>query len=407
MLKIFFYILITLTSVQALLPSYPAIISVPVADLVPDALSARHAHGKTVRQRYHSLPEHGGDSKSHIGCPRLHQALFQEHVIVHDTVKDEVWIELLNCFFQTPHNQEKNTRYWTLSSNIIPCKKLAAKGVDLSALPLPVRFDDHRSVEAENIITLIEPWYYPGTKKWYSAGTRFVLKEIIDDTYVVTMLNPKHMRIDEAFIPKKNALFLPKLTNEQKIAVMVKLLQHWAHQENGFIPYVWGGTSFTYLCNEPFVQKKMKLCDDIHHICYVREDAPFSPRSGFDCSGMIARAAQICGIPYFFKNTTAITKQLKPLTNEPLENGDLIWFNGHVIVVSDVEKNLMVEARGYSSGYGKVQEISVKQMFKDMNTYADIIKAYKNKQKLERLNSAGQVADSVKITLFKLNSVWK
>jgi predicted DNA-binding protein YlxM (UPF0122 family) len=39
---------------------------------------------------------------------------------------------------------------------------------------------------------------------------------------------------------------------------------------------------------------------------YEYEKDIYSPKSGFDCSGLILPAAQICGIPYFCKNTAII-----------------------------------------------------------------------------------------------------
>src|SRR5690606_17679975 len=100
-------------------------------------------------------------------------------------------------------------------------------------------------------------------------------------------------------------------------------------------------------------------------------------KSGFDCSGVIARATQICGIPYFCKNTATIPHCLKPLQKEQeLHNGDLILIRGHVMIVFDVAKNLLIEARGYTHGYGKLQEIPINQVFEGIQTYKDLTDAY-------------------------------
>lgn len=402
-----YFICILLANTHALEASYKAIIAVPIADLVPNAFGSKLKHTKFIRQRYHNLPEHGGDAQAYIGCPRIHQALFQELVIVHETAGEEVWVELPNCFYQSQIDNDKHTRYWTLKKNIISYEKLEKHGINLQLLPTPIQFEQPHTLDTLNIVTLIEPWESPITHKIYSAGTRFVLKELLNDSYLVYQLNPKQLHVEEIGIPKQHALFMPQIDNEQKVKLMIKLLRHWAHQSNGFIPYVWGGTSFTYLCNEPHELKNIRLYDGTHHPCYVRPNDTSSPKSGFDCSGLIARAAQICGMPYFCKNSTAITKQLKKLTTEPIEDGDLIWIPGHIIVISDVKNNLILEASGHKNGYGKVQEIPIATLFKDINSYQDLHKAYTIRQKIQRLDSAGQVCATVSFKLFKIRSIWK
>lgn len=123
---------------------------------------------------------------------------------------------------------------------------------------------------------------------------------------------------------------------------------------------------------------------------------------------MILRGAQLCGIPYFFKNSTTLAQNLTPLQkNEDLENGDLIWFLGHVIIISDVKNNLVVEARGYEHSYGRVHEASLKTQFNNISTYEDLKKAYLEHIPLERLNLQGIVAKEIPtFKLLKLKSVW-
>jgi hypothetical protein len=122
---------------------------------------------------------------------------------------------------------------------------------------------------------------------------------------------------------------------------------------------------------------------------------------GFDCAGLILRAAQCCGIPFFFKNSTTIAHYMRPLQpNETIEEGDILWIYGHVMVVADIRRNTIVEARSHYHGFGKVHEIPLHQEFKGMNTFEDLRKAFFNKQGLERLDASGNVVQ--KITQFKI-----
>ena len=142
-------------------------------------------------------------------------------------------------------------------------------------------------------------------------------------------------------------------------------MRQWAKRKEGFIPYVWGGFSFT---------DTIKTTS-----CFLLKDETTSPKTGLDCVGIIARVAQIYGIPYFYKNTTTIKQCLTPLArNSKLMTGDIIWVPGHVMIVADLTNHTLIEARGYDHGYGKVQEIPLNEEFKGINTYRDLIDAYHN-----------------------------
>ena len=111
---------------------------------------------------------------------------------------------------------------------------------------------------------------------------------------------------------------------------------------------------------------------------------------------MIARAAQMCEIPYFCKNTTTIERCLTPLSkdNKPIP-GDIIWIPGHVMVIADLANNTLIEARGYKHGYGKVHEIPLNEEFKGINTYHDLINAYHNNKAIIRLDRNGNEQETI------------
>ena len=140
---------------------------------------------------------------------------------------------------------------------------------------------------------------------------------------------------------------------------------------------------------------------------WSRPDYDTTIKNGFDCSNLILRAAQISQIPYFFKNTTTLKKNLKTISpNEKLEAGDLIWVPGHVIVVADLDKNTIIESRSYSHGYGKIQEIPLNEEFKNINTFEDLLKHFFDNKKIKRIDKNKKtIADLKNYKILKLRSI--
>ena len=64
------------------------------------------------------------------------------------------------------------------------------------------------------------------------------------------------------------------------------------------------------------------------------------------------------------------------LDGEKLAMGDLVVTQGHVFVVSDVEKSLLIEATGYGDGYGRVHEIALKDRV-DVKNYKELLERRK------------------------------
>lgn len=177
-----------------------------------------------------------------------------------------------------------------------------------------------------------------------------------------------------------------------------------------FIPYVWGGCSYTTLCTDPYFQLKTVRSKYRPHAkprrYFEYPTCHTQPYNGFDCAGLILRAAQASGIPYFYKNTATILQNLEPLQPEDqIANGDLIWLPAHIMVISDVEQNLCIEARHYAQGYGKVHETSIHKIFKDINNYQDLREAHFSQNLIDRLNRHQKSAQKVKIKILKLKTV--
>ena len=117
---------------------------------------------------------------------------------------------------------------------------------------------------------------------------------------------------------------------------------------------------------------------------------------GIDCSHIIARAAHIAQIPIFARNTTTFVKTCAPISRDyTLKNGDLIIWKGHCCIIADIDNNLAIEARGYASGYGKIQKIPLRSLFKNVRTYRELLKKYYRHQPLLRIDKDGKVIQQI------------
>jgi len=384
-----------------------ALIIVPIADLAGKPLT-----NSEILFNYDTIPLAAGSARESRSCPRLHQLLFNEIVDIIEEQPQEVRIAIPNVYYLIPQSTEPQTNYWTQKKNCIPLEILKQKRVNLRKIPIPIKFNNKEFIQSQsNNITLLVPWIEPSTKKRFSAGTRFVLtpQQKNNGHYNVYILDTANFSFKEVMIPKKLCLVPgnPR-SNAERIALFVQLLQKWAHPDNGFIPYVWGGCSFINVYhNDSFTKHEINNKEKLSY--FSREDIIHSNiKNGFDCSGLIVRAAQACGIPYFFKNTTTLANKLTTLQKgETLQEGDLIWIPGHVMAVASIPNNTIIEARGYRSGYGKVHELPLNKLFKDCESYNDLIKAYFTGKPLYLLNKAGEISSTITdYKPLKLVSVW-
>lgn len=389
----------------------PAMVRVPVADLVGAPIQTFKL-AKTIKESYAKIAYCGAAPTPTQGTPRIHQLVLHETVEIVSEDGDEVCIIIPQLFFITHELHRPQAMYWTLKKNLISLEKLGVKKENLSKIPQsPSYKNPHENNQAENQVALTKPFFDPITQQTLSAGTRFVVdpSKKLDQHFAVLIYDPKISGFKTSFIPHDRLIPLQPRSMQQAITCFVSLLKQWAHCHSGPIPYVWGGASFTHCCNHPFKEAKKRLVNGKRISVYERAECTEHPMSGFDCAGIISRAAQMCGIPYFFKNTYTLAHYLKSLSIDMhLQEGDLIWIPGHVMIVSDIKNNKIIEARGYSSNYGIVHEIPLEEIFKNIKTYNDLIKAYHHQTPLIRLNREQQEVEEIKkYKILKLASVWE
>jgi hypothetical protein len=414
-------------SIQNLSAAQKAVINVPIADLIGQPISTIRPH-ESIESAYNSIAFCGGQTNSIYSCPRLHQLLYNEIVEVIENKKtnndDEICISISHAYYLVPSSSTPQTHYWTLKKNVTLLDDLIQHNIPINHLPDPINFSDtdHLALNNANIITLTEPHYDSTLHTTFSAGTRFVRipspptcpsklersRKKRTSTISVFAIDYKTLKEHHIKIPLNKCMVTDQTKTQcNRITDYVNILKKWAHQKQGCIPYTWGGTSFTYTTQGNFKEVACQTNNsDYSFYEYDKNTHPI--KSGFDCSGVIARATQICGIPYFCKNTATIPHCLTELQqDQTLSPGDLILIRGHVMVVSDITKNLLIEARSYGHGYGKLHEIPLNQVFEGIENYKDLTDAFSNKTVIKRKDKQGKVRDTfTNLQLFCINSVW-
>lgn len=381
-----------------------AVFIAPVTDLFFDQLS-RHAPKVALSNLYYGVPL--ASNNSVYGCMRATQVLFNQVVTIVKESGSEVCIHLERLFYDAPDRSAASC-FWTLKKNLLTFDQLKKMGVDTAVFPKPI-VRDVSSLKDSTIVTLTLPWLDGVTGKEYSPGTRFVREAHNDtDEYIaIKLFDTNNRTIKQSFIPRDYCFLEKALSTSDRQKAYVALIKKWALELDGIVPYVWGGASLVQvLPDDEFYTQGGTIFNG--PISYWVRPGMRNPKTGFDCSGLIACAAQICGIPYFFKNTLTLANHLRPLAQgENIEEGDLIWYAGHVMVVSDLKKNQLIEASGYPSGHGKLQSIALSKKFMNINKYSDLVRAYHAKKPVKILNKDGKVMREVGFMLYKFSSVWQ
>ncbi len=326
-------------------------------------------------------------------------------------------VETESAYYVTQSSSQKQNRYWTHANNLICLDVIHPNNI--KKIPPAISYAHPQSVHPQQgIITLAQPFTDPVTGLTFSAGTRFVqaLKKNAHETgthmhksYHAFAFNAHKKKWQIIDIPARHIAAWDFKTKDEQQAYFVQLVRSWARQPQ-HIPYALGGISIgnRYQENQfTFVNKQ--ITPSLHVGFFERLRLNEGAIYGIDCSGLVARAALIAGMPYFFKNTYTLAQELRSIKRgEDLEEGDLIYFRGHVIIVADIARNTLIEARSYDHGYGIVHEIALEKVFKDITTYQDLVHAHLQGKALERLDSKGTVADRFSSwQLLKLKSVWE
>lgn len=388
-----------------------AIISTPIADLIGDPYYKLSKKTVSIEDYYLNQPFSG----SWKACLRAHQLLFNERVTVLEERGPEAKVQISNFYFLKANQSTPVDTYWTLKKNLTYLNDLKLKKVDLKKIPPPISYKQKNlsKSEQDSVVTLKKPFYDPTTKEVYSVGTRFVcsngqsLKGAFGDGFFeVYILDPATQKIRTTQISKRSCIRNYFKNPEDQIKNFVQVLRLWSYQKDGFIPYVLGGWSWTVLCdNDDYEIHKQKEGE----YAIERKKWSHTSKAGLDCMGIIGRAAQICEIPFYMKNSTTLLQGLSSIKpNENVEVGDIIWYPGHVMVVSSVKKNLVIEAVGYERGNGKVEEHSIEKVFQNIKTFDELKNQALEKKPTSVLCYDGKIWGTYKnVRILKLKSIFQ
>ena len=220
-------------------------------------------------------------------------------------------------------------------------------------------------------------------------------------------IHPHTQQLVTMAIPTTHCIIHQKNSTSTIHNRYAKLLKEWAHAP-GTIAYVWGGSS---LVPTNHTDQYKEIAVSVHGqpaSAYEYINTAKQYKTGFDCSGLILRATQTAGLPYYFRNTTTLATYLKPVTQvTDLKEGDLIWIPGHVMAIGDLKAHTIIEARHYSHGYGKLHEIKLNKEFKDIDTFTDLFNAIAHGKPLYRLNKQGESVDVIRqAKILAVDSCW-
>lgn len=376
-------LIIMMTAIQAAELPYKAVIISPVADLFMcpmSEISKNYKNGLT----YEEIPISGTPT----ACPRLHQLLANEKVTVIKEMGDEVKVQIPNtvCVLK---NGSRLSGYWIRKKDLIPLNNIPRAD---EFIPESISMENPAPAQT---VTLAQPWIEPITHNHFSAGTRFRSPGVELKRHIIAVFDPIKKRYIKSSCPIKKCMPLAAQDNATQRTRMITLLRSWTSKKQ-YIPYAFGGCSIRTMIHPSAKAREMQM-----QLTSGESESYFEwpgyekeyPKTGIDCSHLVLLAARMCGIPYECKNSLAALNLLQPVTKEnPLEIGDIIWIDKHLMIVADLERNTLIESRGYDSGYGKVQEIPLHEQFKDIKTYDQLMDCYLNNIGVERLNKDGSLA---------------
>jgi cell wall-associated NlpC family hydrolase len=371
MKQIFFCILITLCTYAE-----QAIISKPVSDLYGNPYKSTAPLAYAQQRADGTL------------CPRLHQLLYHDVVEILQTDKDYSYVRVPDFWYQTHGATERNCCFWIRTDDLVHKNKLSPHDwCNLTGM--------HGS-PPEAYITLIAPWYAHTLRTTFSVGTRFSLNTTTPHAnyYSVYALHPNTLTVHTLRIPRKFAYEPTAHTLQERLAYYQQLISQWSRSAK-IVPYVWGGCSMQHICHDTQYHA-FHVGDN----CIYRRTAEPVQKTGVDCAGLIMLAARTAGLPYPLKNTTTIVRNGAPTTAAALEVGDILWVPGHVMLIVDPHKGLLLEASHYTYGVGHVRMVHVSKLFKDIRSFTDIEQALAQKKSLQRLNRDGNVYQEIKQARF-------
>lgn len=378
------------------LPKY-AFVNAPVIDVLglgPTTTSHIYSEG-----RYNHLPC-SYLTAHHKTPPRIHQLLLGQIVRIVSEKPYETLIEVPNALIGSGAKTIPITG-WVLKRHLTSTNVLSKRKNRSVAFADPYNIIGRGKTPR---IALTRPYSISEAKLTLSAGTLLPLVAEQKNTLLTHIWDEHEKQFRELLVPKGAALIQTQSSRPEAMRRFIGLLRYWAKQKEGFIPYVLGGGSWTHNYTEKQFTKK----GNGKSLEYHREGALDQIHSGYDCTTLLYNAAQVVGIPYACRNTTAIEQMLDPLkASEAPEPGDLILYPGHVAIISTLKPLRLIQARGYGPGYGRIVEGLAEHHLGGIKTASDLQRHLKEKKGLKVLRINKQLhKEHKRWGIYRFKSCW-
>lgn len=332
------------------------------------------------------------------GCFRTFQGLFGQHFMVDDNPNAKwVRVQPLNCYFAAAPNTIQPLYYWAQREDLLFWDELSSE--EKKFFPAPIDYTKS-TIPQNGVVTLARPWKSPETGIVFSAGTRFVFADgkVLFRDPVSGKKVTEYISASKYLVNGGN-----QISPEDRRTIFVSLLKKFARKGNRIIPYIWGGASFFSRMKDEGFALKETVFNGAPIKYWARGNGKVVP-DGFDCSGFVLTCAQMATIPYFCRTASTAGAILAAIPEgKKVEPGDLFVTEGgvtHIFVAAG--NNEIIEAASYSSGYGKVHRISVKDRFANASSYEDLVQLFNNKKTPIYRCKDGKFLSCEKFTIIRL-----
>jgi hypothetical protein len=343
---------------------------------------------------------------------RIHQFLLHEIVTVLEERNGELLVQASDHFCQNKPEEKVFNTYAVLAEEFVFFDEIRPflEGLSIEkCLPTPYNWQDSKSFKKTRLIlTLTTP--YDG----FSLGTQFriipftSLEGDFINAHLLTPL-PKSDTVYRAWfqiiqIPSKYLLLTTPGTPAEKENCIVEQFMKACTGEKR-VPTAWGGNSATALFKkEDYEKTTLGLPDGTNIEGYKRHQVS-DIQSGFTMPELTMTFDRMCGVASFMKNSTTwinLGNELKP--DQDIKRLDYIAGPGYLGRVISVEENLVADIRSYSQHHGIARLVKLSENFKGIETYTDLVQAYRTNQPLELLNEEHKVIGTFKPGSWKILS---
>jgi hypothetical protein len=377
------------TSVHARTLPAKAVCAVPMANAFSTYVGIRTKIDDIaiIRNLYHTIHATNVNDSEFI---RVHMIVLHEIVTVLEERNGEWLVQCSDHFHQdSPSSKPQNT-YAVLAEEFVFLDELEKEVQE--KLPTPLEYYNERSFdETGTIFTLGTPPDEATVEnpEYFFSETRFLIKEINGDYVTVFVLQDKKITTT-TFALSRGRINTPRTEEEKRTCIVEEMLKECAGPH--VITTNWGGRAANF--KTEYAKRKEKgnyrlepltVPNNGEVMGYNR--AQTGHREGGKEMGGFARSNFTrCNAPAgtIYKTTQDWWYHLPALSEEEeIKAGYAVCgFTGYLGWVSSVEKNEIMDVRSYSKHHGVARNVKLSENFKGIETYEDLLIAYRTGQPL-------------------------